>query len=258
MVPTSPSPGATAFSPALARPRINLLQAIQITAALVVLISLIFLLRLGANPEIAFVFSGAFAIHAGMRPSRREMISAAAIGALLMVLYAATGAPIESYWISRVAGIGAAIGCGSLAVLCVRSFAGAAENSRNARAALGAASIIPVFAIVAFIAMRQVGNFPARTFDLYLYKFDSLLGFEPSFMAGQWFQHWHGLREFSALIYDALAFFPALVFGVAMHENRKLPFNPLLRSSWPAQFVSVSIQFARAPRRRPFFTAHIR
>ncbi len=213
--------------PGIARPRLSALQAIEAAASLIVLISLIFLLRLGANPEIAFVFAGAFAIHAGSRPSLREMGLTISLAATFFALYILMGGQVDTFWVSRVAGLAAALGCGSLAVLCLRAFTQTEEASRGARAALKAASIIPIFAMVASVGMNAVHDFPARTFDLYLYKFDSSLGFQPSFLAGRWFEHAPRFRDVAAFVYDALAFLPALVFGVALHGDRKLPFSPL-------------------------------
>jgi hypothetical protein len=217
--------------PRIARPRLSALQAIQAATSLIVLVSLIFLLRLGANPEIAFVFAGAFAIHAGSRPSQRELGLALSLAAAFSALYLSLGAQVDTFWVSRVAGLAAALGCGSLAVLCLRVFTEKEEASRTARATLKAASIIPIFAMVASVGMNFVHNFPERTFDLYLYKFDSSLvvqaSFQASFLAGRLFADAPRLRDFAALIYDALPLLPALVFGIALHGNRKLPFNPL-------------------------------
>src|SRR6202012_3352225 len=127
-----PTGSPPAVERASAPPRITLLQAIQTAAALLVLVSLMFLMHLGANPEIAFIFAGAFAIHLGTRPAARELVWAGIGAALLIALYLLAGAQTDSYWISRTAAIGAALGFGSLAVLCVGSFADRPVEARIA------------------------------------------------------------------------------------------------------------------------------
>lgn len=204
------------------------LQLLNSTASLLVLFALIFLLHLGSNPEFGFVFAGAAAIHFGARPSRRELGIAAVFAAAFAAAYLLAGAKVDQFWVSRVAGLTAALGFGSLAVLCLRAFAGPEGTARSAREALRGAAIIPVFGIFAAITMQMAHDFPARTFDLYLYKFDGQLGFEASFWCGMLFQRFPWLSGLSSLVYNALAFLPALVFGVAWRERRRLPFNPLI------------------------------
>ncbi len=76
--------------------------------------------------------------------------------------------------------------------------------------------------------MQAAVNVPAKTFDVYLYKFDDLLGFQASFWLGSLFQRFPAFKEFETLVYDAVGMFPAIVFAAGLRANRRLPFHPLM------------------------------
>lgn len=196
--------------------------------ALLVLLLVVMLLNLSANRDLAFIFAGASAIQLGSCRRARELVYAGVVGAMVLACFlAAAGHAYASwtaswtFWVSAAAG---ALGVGSLAVLSVRAFG---ADDPAARFALKWACLIPVFALVGSVAMQAALNVPAKTFDIYLYKFDGLLGFQASFWLGSLFLRFPAFKEFENLVYDALGMFPAMVFAAGLRANRRLPFNPL-------------------------------
>jgi len=234
---TSPEPLSVGLA---LRPESRLLSALKTAAFLLSLTALMFLLHLGLKPEFGFIFAGAFAIHLGLLPERRELGRALGFAAFFAALYLGTGLlaheqVVSDWWVARVAGIGGALGCGSAAVLGIDAFWSTGEVARRAQFALQRAAVIPVFGMVAAVAMGFVSATPATTFDLYLYSFDDRLGFQASFLCGRLFLHYPWLHEIASLIYDALPLLPPLVLAISWRERRRLPFDPL------AAFVAAGI-----------------
>lgn len=60
-----------------------------------------------------------------------------------------------------------------------------------------------------------------KALDLFLYKFDCSLGFEPSFLVGQWFHRWHWLHAVCLAIYVALPVPLGLVYGQKLKTKGK-------------------------------------
>jgi hypothetical protein len=196
--------------------------------ALLVLLLAVILLDLRTNRDLGFIVAGAAAIQLGSCRRPRELLYSGIVATLVLACFlAASGHAYASwtaswtFWVSAAAG---ALGVGSLAVLSVRTFG---ADDPAARFALKWASLIPVFALVGSLTMQAALNVPAKTFDVYLYKFDDLLGFPASFRLGSLFLRFPAFKEFETLVYDALGMFPAIVFAAGLRANRRLPFNPL-------------------------------
>jgi len=225
------SPQTLATSSALP-PGSRLLSAVNTATLLLGLVALVFLLHLGSKPEFGFIFAGAFLLHLGLSPTRRELglVLAFAVGFAALYLLAATNIDplqVDHWWVSRFASIGAALGCGSVSVLGLDAFWSSGERARRARLVLRRAAIIPVFGIIAAIAMGFVSKIPATTFDLYLYSFDDSLGFQASFWCGRLFRNFHWIQQIASLVYDALPVLPPLVLAMSWRQRRRLPFDPL-------------------------------
>jgi len=192
--------------------------------ALLVLLLVVLLLNLSANRDLAFIFAGAAAIQVSSHRRARDLVYAGVVATMVLACFLAAAGHAYASWTSWVSAACGALGVGSLAVLSVRTFA---SDDPAARFALKWASLIPVFALVGSLAMQAALNVPAKTFDVYLYKFDGMLGFQASFWLGSLFLRFPALKEFENLVYDSLGVLPAIVFAAGLRANRRLPFNPL-------------------------------
>jgi membrane-associated phospholipid phosphatase len=206
------------------------LRLLKCTAALLLLTVPVLLLDLGSNPDMAYILAGATAIQIGSRPRPRQLIYAGAVALIVGACYLAAAGHLYTSWAAWLSASAAALGVGSLAVLCVASFA--TEDDAAARHALKSVSIIPVFALAGSLFMQIAQNIPPRTFDLYLYKFDAQLGVQAGFWCGRLFLRSPLLKELESVVYNALGIFPAVVFSAGLKINRRLPFNPLTTFVW--------------------------
>ncbi len=212
------------------RPSVQLFPLLKTTLALAAVALLQSLYNLPSDRPMAFIVAGAAAIQLGSFRSRGELLRAGAFAIAAASWYVVSAGHLYtdgqgwlSVWVS-------AVGVGSFASLCLRSFGGLEDPKPTY--ALKSAVILPAFAIAASLGMQFSLNLPRETFDLYLYKFDGRLGVQASFWCGQLLQRLPGLKEFESLVYDALGVMPAVVFAVGLRLKRRLPFNPLAAFVW--------------------------
>ncbi len=142
------------------------------------------LFNLEVNPVLESALAGAFLIHMGARPKRKEWLSALVLGSAFTVLYA---------WLHHGYGDlpGAAprayatfLGLGSLIVLVAQVFFGTRALRRLHRDTLFAAAAFPYFSFILAFYLRWTTALQHRTYDSYLYAFDEALQCKPNVLAG--------------------------------------------------------------------------
>jgi hypothetical protein len=171
---------------------------------------------LGNYSYLSFAFAGSFLTHIRMVPDRRSWVTAAGVGILYGALYAALGKPV--YWLD-CAGFA---GVGSVAVLGLTAlWSGDGFRSPEVSSALKLAVAFPVFLMYSGFALALTLSSHPKTLDLYLYQFESRLGFQPSFVAGTWFHSWGLLRTLAYIGYETLPLSMAYAIVTERRLNRR-------------------------------------
>jgi hypothetical protein len=106
------------------------------------------------------------------------------------------------------------LGLGSALTMAVRAIWASHRDQRN----LMLCGLIPSLLLsfsdwTASMSLRLTEAAHPRALDLYLYRFDCSLGFQPSFLVGQYFKHWHWFYLLGLALYIALPVPLALVYG---------------------------------------------
>ena len=181
-----------------------LLPALAITAA-VVACALFVNIDL---PYLGYAIASAFLFHVHSKPGWRQLLLAVAIavalGALRLVLI---GHPPD------ISGFkGAMLGLGSFLVLGVRAARSSGIERKRLFVLLGPAAGLVFFIFAVQHALTLSAHLYPKTFDLYLYTFDSSFGFQPSFFVGRWFRRSAIIRDLGYLTYQTLPLVMALVY----------------------------------------------
>ena len=106
------------------------------------------------------------------------------------------------------------LGMGSALTMVVRAIWAPNRDQRN----LMLCGLIPSLLLsfsdwTASISLRLTEAAHPKALDLYLYRFDCSLGFQPSFLVGQYFRYWHWFYLLGFALYIALPVPLALVYG---------------------------------------------
>jgi hypothetical protein len=172
--------------------------------------------HLGNNSMIACGFLGATFIHAGARPGWRRLGAAAGAGAAFAGSYVAFGGRFAPAALTDSLGAGAFLGLGSLAVM---SFDMVWLENRACMLPLRHALVLPVFSLVAGMAMGLFNGRPQPTYDLFLYAFDAALGVSPSQAAASIYRAAPWVATIANTVYASLLIFPPLYHAWAWHRG---------------------------------------
>ena len=177
----------------------------------------------GANvPFLAFSLAGASLIQFSHDRNLWRILFTVVSAMFLSTIYMLTGGLPGQYTGAVVVEALAFLGLGSLLSLGIRAF----RSTEELRPLL-LASFCPVLTIVTNFALFATIALQPRVFDLYLYRFDAILGGQASFLLGQWFAVVPVLRDACFLVYAALPLVQVLV--VCLHwRGHRMPANPLI------------------------------
>lgn len=178
--------------------------------------------HLGNNSMIACGFMGAFFIHVGTRPARRDVAIAILSGSGFGLCYFVLGVPFGGDFVKAFTGLGAFLGLGSLVTMSSNRILGRAPDQS---AALRDAFLIPVFSLVAGIVMDQVGKWNPPTYDLFLYSFDRSLGFAPGSDVASLFKTIPILGAAAGITYAFLLLFPPFYHAWTIHRRTSTGIN---------------------------------
>jgi hypothetical protein len=162
---------------------------------------------LGTSTFVTFAFAAAFIIHLALRSNKAwELPVVVAVGSAYAFTYAAHGGPFVILPGSWLGIAGAFLGVGSLAVKSVRGiWETDAKVIQSNRTNLIEVASIPLLCVLSVMSVSMAAaDFTPKTYDLFLYAFDSSLGFEASFALGQFFRSHVWIAYPSAVAYNYL------------------------------------------------------
>jgi len=201
-------------SPAAGRAYPGLEQYFQAAACVIGLLLAMIVTHVGSFCYIAFAFTGSFAVYLYLWRRPKELLWVAAAGAVYAIVYALLGGQFLQYAWSGIGTPGAFLGLGSLAFVSVKWAWTKAENRRELSTLLSWMTIVPLLCMGSMVAVSIAAELSPLTYDLYLYQFDGRLGFEPSFLVGQWFASSRVLFLACALAYNSLPLLLALSLAI--------------------------------------------
>ena len=177
----------------------------------------------GANvPFLALSLAGASLIQFSHDRSLWRVLFTLVSAMFLSTIYTLTGGLTGQYTGAVVVEGLAFLGMGSLLMLGIRAF----RSTEELRPLL-LASFCPVLTIVTNFALIATIALQPRVFDLYLYRFDAVLGGQASFLMGQWFTIVPALRDACFFVYAALPLVQVAVICLYWRGQR-MPANPLI------------------------------
>lgn len=176
-------------------------------AVILVLVVVMGIWHLGSNSMIACGFTGAIFFQVAIRPAKKHLLAAALAGAGYGGVYALLGTKFGGDWIQTATALGAFLGLGSLTVMALALLWG---KSRAYVEPLRRALILPVFSLVAGVAMEYVADRVPPAYDLYLYAFDGSLGIAPGASVAKLFDALPWLAIAASAVYALLLLFPTL------------------------------------------------
>ena len=192
-------------------------------ACLIAVIFATFRLFNGADtPFLAFSVVGAAVVHFANRPRVIEIAITTVLSSGLGILYVGSRGVFGQYPASGLLGILAFLGLASMLVLGAK-----ACLSTAALRPLLLATFCPALVILTNVALAAIIQFQPRVFDLFLYRFDGLLGIQSSFVAGRWFAASPFLANLCFLVYASLPLAEVLLFLLFV-RGQHMPANPLV------------------------------
>jgi len=193
-----------------------------LVAVLPVLFSIIYgslIVSLGSNPILAFAASGAFIVHFSRRPPRAECAATFVLAILLRLLYALVFHRIGEYFGSPVIVWGSFLGLASLVMLLLHAIRAPGPERKHALIDLIAGGAWFYYWIVLGLVLTLTAFLIPRTYDQFLYAFDGSLGFQPSFLAGQFLRTSPLLDNLVDTLYFAIALPVALLYAAQLRRG---------------------------------------
>jgi hypothetical protein len=192
-------------------------------ACLIAVIFAAFRLFNGAHtPFLAFSVIGAAVVHFANRPRVIEAAITAVLASGLGIAYVGSRGIFGDYPAAGFVGIVAFLGLASMLVLGAK-----ACLSTAALRPLLLATFCPALVILTNVTLAAILPFQPHVFDLFLYRFDGLLGVQSSFVAGRWFAAAPFLERTCFLVYAALPLAEVVIFMLFVRGQR-MPANPLM------------------------------
>jgi PAP2 superfamily len=208
--------------------------------------------HLGSNSMIACGFFGAFFIFAGTRPGTRLLLIASAAGAGYAACYGLLGGPFDHAYLVALISAGAFLGIGSITAMAWQTiWTRPSERPSPQAPALRDALVLPLFSLVAGLAMNWANGFPERTYDHLLYAFDgTLLPIAPGQTVTAIFRGFPWIAAASAAAYQGLLIFPPLYRGWALHRGLRSGVNVMhaFAVAGVAGFILYQVCPAEGPR----------
>ena len=168
-----------------------------------------------SDPYLPFAIAsaGAFWIRCG--PTKKEWLTWLVALPIIVIVKQFPKAADLVLWIATLSAVA---GLASLLSLLLRFIWSEAEHRRTVLAALLPAFLLPLYVVSAQNMLIIAQAVHATTLDLYLYKFDGSLGFQPSFWAGTLLLKHAVLYWISVLVYYSLP----LAMGIAYAGSANL------------------------------------
>jgi hypothetical protein len=187
-------------------------KLIRFALLLGLLVGLMLHLQVATYPYLSSALVGSVIIQLWSRPRTGWLPATLLFGAGFAVVYEGVlGGP---FWGTALA----CLGLGSLASLACAALWGQKERRQASLETCFAASLFPLFLVIAGFSLALTNIAYPKTYDAYLYAFDEQIGVQVSFVIGRLLTRWSGLRQVCWLGYEGLPMAMALAF--AMERNR--------------------------------------
>lgn len=191
------------------------LRVITSGAILLLITGFMWFFHIAAYAYLAWALAGSLLIHLWTRPGVRGIAITILLGSLFAAVYTFTNS--ESVWRSFLA----FFGLGSIAHLSLAAvWCDPAEREVCLETCLKA-SMFPLFLAVGGFAMVATTITHPKTYDLFLYAFDSQLGSSPSFFAGRLFARFAALRYVCFTAYASLPLAMTIAFALDGDKRRR-------------------------------------
>src|SRR5579884_2711363 len=174
------------------------------------------------TPFLAFAIIAAAAVHWSARPGWREMAVMALLATAVACAYAWSGGVVGRWPGAKVVAAGASCGMASLLILTWK-----AARKTEALEAFLQACCIPLFTIIANLALVMMIPWSPLVYDHVLFRFDGALGGQPAFWFGRLFARVEFLRDICFIVYAALPLVYALWMVLFFRGHSRRDLNPL-------------------------------
>jgi hypothetical protein len=186
-----------------------LYKCLQTSAIALALFALICLIRLGSASFVPFAFAGGFLIYLSLGPSVRHLGAIVAVASVYALGYQMQHGSFAQIPASGFGTVGAFLGLGSLIVKSTQWVWSAGNQKTDHLTDLGEIALLPALCLSSGLAVSAVSWFLPKTYDLFLYAFDSNLGLQPSFAVGRLFRSHPAFAYASACVYNCLPIYLA-------------------------------------------------
>jgi len=181
------------------------------------------------DPFLTFAFCGVFALHMFRRPGQVEL-AATLTGAALLSWARLAGFRWGDTITHGVTLPGISLGLSSLLVIAASTAWCAPEDRPGRLRSAAVALAIPFFVCLSNLGLQLTAWLHPLTYDGFLYAFDTTLGFEPSFMVGEFLLRARWLRDICEITYNAVPLLIAVVYALHAHRRKNAAGLSLLLS----------------------------
>ncbi len=156
------------------------------------------------NPTFAFTLLGTFFIYLWTRPPRWTLIPVLIIAGSTRILCIRMNGGVGDYYGVRWISWGAFLGIGVLIVLAGQVVWSRGAAKKSYLRTFYAGAVFPMLALVDGYSVPLNIWLRPKTYDAFLLAFDGSLGFQPSFMLGQFLLQDPTARNLTKIVYYAL------------------------------------------------------
>jgi hypothetical protein len=171
---------------------------------------LICLIQLGSGSFIPFAFAGGFLIYLCLRPTVKQLGVVVTVALVYAFGYQMQHGLFADSPASGIGTAGAFLGLGSLIVNGIQLVWSTGSQKEENLRGFGEMLLLPALCLLSCLAVLFASWFIPKTYDLFLYAFDSGLGMHPSFAAGKWLRNHSTIAYISAYVYNCLPIYLAV------------------------------------------------
>ena len=165
------------------------------------------------NPTFAFTLLGTFFIYMWTRPPRWTLIPVLIIAGCTRILCIRMNGGVGDYYGVRWISWGAFLGIGVLIVLAGQVVWSHGPAKKSYLRTFYSGAVFPMLALVDGYSVPLNIWLRPKTYDAFLLAFDGSLGFQPSFMLGQFLLQNPTARNLTTIMYYALPLTVCMVYA---------------------------------------------
>ena len=193
----------------------------QTACVAVILATIATVFRLGSSPYIAFAFTGAFVVHAAMRPSRRELALVAACATIFGLAYCLLRGDMTYFYGAAIGIPGGFLGLGSVLLVTLQWFWAPDEVKRIQFERAREVGLIPALCLCSAVAVNLAVGVTPITYDRILYAFDTKFGGPPSWVIGRLLRAHPRLLQACGYVYDSLPLGLAVCLAIQWRDRQR-------------------------------------